>query len=62
LSIKDCYLIDFPKISDRRGNLTFIVAEKVFRHDENHLYLTPMQAKALAEALTRAVENSEKNK
>jgi len=35
--------------------------EKVFRHDENHLYLTPEQAKALAEALTRAVENSKKN-
>ena len=39
-----------------------IEEEKVFRHDENHLYLTPEQAKALAEALTRAAENSEKNK
>jgi hypothetical protein len=38
-----------------------IEEEKVFRHDENHLYLTPEQAKALAEALTRAVQNSEKN-
>lgn len=37
-----------------------IEEEKVFRHDENHLYLTPEQAKALAEALTRAVENSDK--
>jgi hypothetical protein len=35
--------------------------EKVFRHDENHLYLTSEQAKALAKALTRAVENSQKN-
>ena len=39
-----------------------IEEEKVFRHDENHLYLTPEQAKALAEALTRAVQNSQKNK
>jgi hypothetical protein len=39
-----------------------IEEEKVFRHDENHLYLTPEQAKALAEALTRAVQSSEKNK
>lgn len=39
-----------------------IEEEKVFRHDENHLYLTPKQAKALAEALTRAVQSSEKNK
>lgn len=36
--------------------------EKVFRHDENHLYLTPGQAKALADALIRAVKNSEKNR
>ena len=35
--------------------------EKVFRHDENHLYLTPEQAKALAEALTRAVESEKKD-
>ena len=39
-----------------------IEEEKVFRHDENHLYLTPEQAKALAEAFTRAVQSSEKNK
>ncbi len=37
-----------------------IEEEKVFRHDENHLYLTPEQAKALAEALTRAVISSQK--
>lgn len=39
-----------------------IEEEKVFRHDENHLYLTSEQAKALAEALTRAVINSQKTR
>jgi hypothetical protein len=32
--------------------------EKVFRHEESHLYLTPSQARALAEALLAAVEKS----
>jgi len=32
--------------------------EKVFRHDENNLYLTSEQAERLAQALTRAVEKS----
>jgi len=32
--------------------------EKIFRHDENNLYLTPEQAQALASALTSAVEKS----
>ena len=35
--------------------------EKVFRHDENHLYLTPEQAKSLANALLTAVSLSEKS-
>ena len=32
--------------------------EKIFRHDENNLYLTPEQAEQLAKALTVAVEKS----
>ena len=32
--------------------------EKVFRHDESHLYLTHEQALALADALLKAVEKS----
>lgn len=32
--------------------------EKVFRHDESHLYLTRSQALALAEALVEAVKRS----
>jgi len=32
--------------------------EKVFRHDESHLYLTAAQARILAEALLAAVEKS----
>ena len=32
--------------------------EKVFRHDESHLYLTRAQALALAEALVEAVKKS----
>ena len=34
--------------------------EKVFIHDESHLYITKEQAQALADALLGAVENSEK--
>lgn len=34
--------------------------EKVFRHDESHLYLTAEQARALGEALLAAVEASGK--
>jgi hypothetical protein len=33
--------------------------EKIFRHDENNLYLTSEQAKALAVALTEAVNKSQ---
>lgn len=33
---------------------------KIFRHDENHLYLTAAQARSLAEALLAAVEKSGK--
>lgn len=36
--------------------------EKVFRHDENNLYLTSEQATALAAALTKAVMDSNKEK
>ena len=32
--------------------------EKVFRHDESHLYLTHEQAQLLADALLKAVEKS----
>jgi hypothetical protein len=32
--------------------------EKIFKHDENHLYLTKPQAQELAAALLRAVELS----
>lgn len=34
--------------------------EKIFKHDESHLFLTPSQARDLAAALLRAVEKSEK--
>lgn len=34
--------------------------EKVFIHDESHLYVTKEQAQALADALLRAIEKSEK--
>ena len=34
--------------------------EKVFRHDENNLYLTSEQARSLADELIKAVEASEK--
>lgn len=36
--------------------------EKVFRHDENNLYLTAEQAAALAAALTKAVQDSQDKK
>jgi hypothetical protein len=36
--------------------------EKVFRHDENNLYLTAEQAAALAAALTNAVKDSQLEK
>jgi len=36
--------------------------EKVFRHDENNLYLTPDQAAALAVALLDAVKQSHETK
>jgi hypothetical protein len=35
--------------------------EKIFMHDESHLYITQEQAVALAEALLKAVEQSGKN-
>lgn len=36
--------------------------EKIFRHDESYLYLTLAQAQALASALLKAIEKSEKGK
>jgi hypothetical protein len=36
--------------------------EKVFRHDENNLYLTAEQAAALASALNKAVQDSQEKK
>lgn len=53
---KDCDLAD---------NICMIITEtcpeeeKIFRHDESHLYLTREQALALARALLSAVEKSE---
>jgi len=35
--------------------------EKIFMHDESHLYITQEQLVALAEALLKAVEQSGKN-
>jgi hypothetical protein len=35
--------------------------EKVFVHDESHLYITKEQAQALADALLKAVEKSGKS-
>lgn len=32
--------------------------EKIFVHDESHLYITQEQARALAEALLKAIEKS----
>jgi hypothetical protein len=36
--------------------------EKIFKHDESHLYLTHAQAQDLANALLKAIEKSEKRK
>ncbi len=50
--------------SDLEDNICMKVSEdcadevRVFRHEENHLYLTAAQARALAEALLAAVEKS----
>ena len=37
---------------------TCVEDEKIFRHDESHLYLTAAQARELAQALLAAVEKS----
>lgn len=50
--------------SDLEDNICLKVSEdcaeeeKLFRHDESHLYLTAAQARALAEALLAAVAKS----
>lgn len=36
--------------------------EKIFRHDESHMFLTRSQARDLAEALLKAAELSERGK
>jgi len=36
--------------------------EKIFKHDESHMFLTRTQAQALANALLKAVEKSSKEK
>ncbi len=36
--------------------------EKIFRHDENNLYLTADQAEALTAALTKAINDSRQAK
>lgn len=36
--------------------------EKIFRHDESHMFLTRAQARDLAEALLKAAELSERGK
>ncbi len=35
--------------------------EKIFKHEESHIFLTRQQAKALAAALNEAVQKSEEN-
>ncbi len=35
--------------------------EKIFKHDESHLFLTRKQARAFAEALLEATRKSEEN-
>lgn len=38
-----------------------IEEEKIFKHDESHMYLTSAQAQALANALLKAVEKSQRH-
>ena len=38
MAIDDCYLIDLPKISDPRGNLTFIEEGRHFPFDIKRVY------------------------
>ena len=38
MTIDDCYTIDFPKIHDRRGNLTFLESERHIPFDIKRVY------------------------
>lgn len=38
MSLKDCHIIDLPKISDPRGNLTFIEGERHVPFDIKRVY------------------------
>lgn len=38
MALADCYLIDLPKISDPRGNLTFIEENRHFPFDIKRVY------------------------
>jgi len=38
MALDDCYLIDLPKISDPRGNLTFIEESRHFPFDIKRVY------------------------
>ena len=52
--------------SDLEDNICMMISEscpdgeKIFVHDESHLYITKAQATTLAEALLKAVEKSGK--
>ena len=52
--------------SDLEDNICMMISEscpdgeKIFVHDESHLYITKAQATALAKALLKAVEKSGK--
>jgi hypothetical protein len=63
LSVEIAYCAEDADLED---NICFKVTEscpeeeKLFKHDESHLYLTRQQALALANALLSAVHQSEK--
>lgn len=38
MALADCYLIDLPKISDPRGNLTFVEENRQFPFDIKRVY------------------------
>lgn len=73
-SKKSIYLLDEtlevtifyePKDRDLRDNICMVInescpeEEKIFKHDESHLYLTRKQALELAQAFIAAGEKSE---
>lgn len=38
MSLRDCKIVDLPKIEDRRGNLTFVEANRHIPFDINRVY------------------------